>query len=73
MHQHQTSIDLSGTGSLFSNAEFLIVNAVETALLGFYWCLLWVASGCPAELHKHVSHFHITSDVAVGLRLRCLV
>jgi len=41
-----------------------MVNAVETPLLGFYWCLLWVVSGCPADLPKHGSHFRRTSDIA---------
>lgn len=60
MHQHQTSIDLGG--SLFGNAEFWTVNAVET-LLGFYWRPLlggqWLSS-------KQISRCHITSDIADG-------
>lgn len=63
MHQHQTSIDLGGTGSLFGNAEFWTVNAVETPLLGFYWRPLlggqWLSS-------KQISRCHITSDIADG-------
>lgn len=48
---------------MFGNDEFLIVNALETPLLGFYWCPLWVVSGCPAEPRKQASHFHVTSHI----------